>query len=377
MKGLIPVKRFWIHLAVALAVTRGAFAAEYSFPVPSGDRWFYPFNFTPGTRGISSLFAAAFDGFNDRDGEIILAWDTSVMIEPGLGPEAYEIDAIRIVMTNQANQFINPNWPIDVTVDEWFTFDINGDGVVNADGIPRGAPGDTDGESDDIDPGRPIELFGAGFADDGPFTEATWSESSIYIGSASTADIARNPFPFVFDATENKLHVEDSIMGLHNEALGVMSFTPQPWAVGVPVGYTPGMQSTPFDITFDLDLSSADEPVRRYFQEQLNRGRIIVIVTTLRETEVQGPTSGYPSIYMKEGLFEPGAKPAGLTVTLSSCDASGDVNGDDSVDPGDVAAFTEAALGMTEDPDTLERADVNCDGVVDGRDVQPLLQSMF
>ncbi len=64
-------------------------------------------------------------------------------------------------------------------------------------------------------------------------------------------------------------------------------------------------------------------------------------------------------------------------MTLSSCDASGDVNGDDSVDPGDVAAFTEAALGMTEDPDTLERADVNCDGVVDGRDVQPLLQSMF
>ncbi|MCG8405302.1 MAG: dockerin type I domain-containing protein [Phycisphaerales bacterium] len=353
-------------------------AVEVIFDTPSDDRWHYPFNFTPGNRGIGSTFGAIFEGFNDRDGALILAWDTSTEIDPNLGPDAYDIDSIRITLTNQANMFVGPDWPVDLTVDEWFTFDIDGDGFVNADGIARGEPGDVDGESDDGDPGRPMELFGAAFDPGAPFDESSWDETSIYIGGADAGNTPRNPFPFVFkETTFEKLHVEDNIKGLHNELLNVFEFTPVPWAVGEPIGYTPGSQNVPFDIVFDVDLTQSSGEVKRYFQEQLDRGRIIVIVTSLREADVMGPQSGFPSLYLKEGLFDVGSKAPALTIMVNACGATGDVNGDLTVDLNDVTTFVEVVLGIDTDPGNLQRADLNCDGVVDGRDIEPLLASIL
>lgn len=354
-----------------------AYAVDYQFDAPSDDRWHYPFNFSPGGRGQGSIFGAVFDGFNDRDAVLILAWDTSAQIEPGLGSDAYAIDAIRVTMTNQANTFVSPEWPIDSTVDEWYTHDANGDGFINADGVARGEPGDMDGESDDADSGRPIELFGAGFGSSGPFDEATWVESSIFVGGTGGGNTPRDPFPFVFDISGNRLHAEDSVKGLHNETFGVTQYTPQAWAIGIPQNYTPGAQSTPFDITFDIDLSQTDELIRDYFRGQLDRGRIIVIITSLRETDIEGTAAGFPSIYMKEGLIDAGAKAAALSVSLSQCNSEGDVNGDSSVDVADAAVFVDVALGVVTDPDSLERADLNCDGNVDGLDVQILVDQIL
>lgn len=304
--------------AVALFAASTTHATEFNFATPSHDRWHYPFNSLPGGRPTASCFGTAGDvDFNDRDAYVILSWDTSVMIPPGLGAAAYDITSLRVTVTNQANASIHPQWPIDLTTDEWFTYDIDGDGQVNADGIPRGQPGDLDGESSDPDAGRPIELFGAGF---GPaYTPASWTESSAYIGSAPGTVSPRDPFPFVYQtATQQLLHVEDNVDGLHNGALGVFEFTPLPWAVGQPVSYTPGAQSVPFDVEFDIDLSASNGAVRQYFQQQLNDGRIYVVVTSLRETTMQGASSGFPSFYMKEGVaLDPGAKAASLRVTLT------------------------------------------------------------
>ncbi len=344
MRSFVQTALLAAGLVLVCAATAGA--QSFTFATPSDDRWHYPFNFTPGVRATGSCFgAAAIWPFNDRDGCVVIAWDTSAQITPGLGPDAYDIQSITITLTNQPNAF----WPIDLSTDEWFTYDLNGDEVINADGFPRGHPQDTDGESSDPDDGRPIELFGAGF---GPvYTYENWVETSIYVGSTNLTSMPRDPFPFVFqDVTGAMLHVEDSVKGLHNEGLElpVAQFTPTPWAIGAPLAYTPAQQPIAFDVTFELDLELSDGLVRSYFQEQLDGGRLFVYVTSLREVAVMGSPTDVPSFFMKEALslnpVPAGAKAPSLTLVLT--DASpGDFDADDDVDLLDAAEFMNCFAG--------------------------------
>src|SRR5262245_20578006 len=257
-----------IRTALAVALPGFTAAAQsFDFSTPSDDRWQYPFNFSGGARTTASCFSSlgtgtpAFSNFNDRDGVLIVAWDTSGQIAPGQGAGSYDIASITVTVTNEPLA----EWPIDLSTDEWYTFDFNNDGVLNGDGVPRGQPGDTDGESSDVDPGRPLELFGTGF---GPtYTAASWNENSPYVGGTDAANLPRDPFPFVYqDGTGAVLHCEDSVQGQQNPGLG--SFTPTAWAIGVPVNYTPGSQPGSFDIRFSLNLSLSDGRVRSYFQDQ-------------------------------------------------------------------------------------------------------------
>ena len=351
-------------------------ATEHVFPTPDGDRWHYPFNFTPGNRSTASTFGAFVPGFNDRDGALLVAWDTSGLISPGQGVDAYEIDSIRVVATAFANATAIPGWEIDLTVDEWFTHDVNGDDAINADGIARGTPGDTDGESDDVDPGRPIELFGLAFSENAPFDESTWFEQGIYIGSADGPETPRDPFPFVYDdVTLERLHVEDCVDGLHNEALGVFEFTPQPWAIGVPKAYTPGSQSVPFEVEFEIDLTLSGGEVLRYFQDQLNNGRILISISSLHQASVMGPTNGLPVFFTKEAAFDPAAKPVSLTVTLNDCAADGDIDDDGDVDDDDIGLFSAVAVGLNTTPAFVTASDLNCDGNVDGSDIPLMIEA--
>lgn len=346
-------------LVHAVAVTT-ALAGELVFETPSDDRWHYPFNFTPGSRPTASVFGAAgnldFPNFNDRDGVFLIAWDTSELIEPGQGVGAYNIASLVITLTH----LDGTSWPIDLTVDEWFTFDINLDGFINGDGIPRGEPGDMDGESDDLDPGRPIELFGVGF---GPFTAyETWTETTPYVGSE--CDIfgnncfsePRDPYPFVFqDETFAMLHVEDNVSGFWNDDLETpeVSFTPTPWAVGDPIGYLPGQQTELFDVVFDVDLDLSDGAVHDYFAEQLNAGRLIVAVTSLRETEEMGGDPGsFPVFLTKEGvMFEPTGHAPTLSILLEDAEpVPGDFDGDGIVDLMDAAVFVDCLGGPDVEP---------------------------
>lgn len=309
--------------AVAALLTAGvvAYADQYVFDTPSDDRWHYPFNFTPGIRPKASCFGATGeDGFNDRDGVLIIAWDTSGQIPTGRGPGVYDIRSLTVRLTNESGA----EYEVDLTRDKWFTFDVNGDGTVNADGIPRGQPGDMDGESDDADPGRPVELFGAGF---GPFTSfATWNEFTFYEGSSGKDNMPRDPFPFVFQRrTVDMLHCEDNVAGLHNGNLPnpVESFTPRPWAIGNPIDYSPGQQPTPFTVVFEVNLSQSRNRVRWYFQEQLDQGRIILIVTSMAETIKMGGPAGFPSFFTKEGLnLDPLAEAPLLEIDVQVLDAA-------------------------------------------------------
>lgn len=368
-------------LAAALSGLSASSAGQtFSFSPPSDDRWHYPFNFSPGVRATASCFGTnGLNGFNDRDGIALLGWNTASQIAPGQGAANYDVAAVRVIVTNEPNAV----WPVDLTTDEWFTFDANGDTQNNADGIPRGEPGDTDGESSDADPGRPIELFGAGF---GPnLTETGWTEFSLYFGSQAGPNLPRDPFPFVYqDGTGTPLHVEDSIKGLHNAAAGVTQFTPTPWAIGVPQGYTPGAQATPFEIRFEVDLGASAGRVREYFQAQLDRGRVIVAITSLRESVMFQGSTNFPSLYMKEGVAggPPGAAAARLEIVLAPSLLRGDTNCDGNIDFFDIdpfvlALFDPAAYAVAFPNCTLASADVNDDGSVDFFDIDPFVDVLF
>lgn len=359
-RAVLPVMLFAIWLAPR------AGAEEFSFDQPSDDRWYYPFNFTPGARTVASSFGAAgSSGFNDRDAYMIIGWDTSQQIPAGAAAETYGLRSVRVVLTNTKDAA----WPVDLTPDEWFTFDVNGDDLINADGIPRGQPGDTDGESSDPDEGRAIELFGVGF---GPTHSASsWLESSLFVGSGGESNTPRDPYPFVFqDHTANQLHVEDHIKGLHNDALGVFQFTPMPWATGHPVDYSPGNQAEPFEVTFDVDLALSDGQVRRYFLNQIASGRVLVIVSTLMEAEFMGEQAGFPSFFTKEGAaLDPTV--ASPRLELHVCQAvAPDFDRDCDVDADDLTFFegcgTGPAIPASEGP--CQTADFDEDQDVDQSD---------
>lgn len=353
-----------LTLAAALSLVANVAAQTFSFDLPTDDRWQYPFNFSGGNRATASTFSSlgsgipSFDNFNDRDGIVLIAWDTSTQITPGLGAENYAVVGIRVVVTNEAGA----TWPIDLTVDEWFTNDVNNNGLINDDGQPRGFPGDIDGESDDSDFGRPVELFGMGF---GPnYTATTWTEASPYIGATNTTYAQRDPYPLEFSGGQPR-HIEDHVQIGH--------FTPMPWAIGVPVGYTPGAQNVPFDVTFDVDMSRSGGLVRAYFQSQLNAGRVLITLSSLTDTIQGGTPGGVPSFYQSEAIGIPLAKAPQLIIMLGNPEVPGDVDGNGCVNLTDLAQLLTnfgAASGQTH-----EDGDLDGDGDVDLTDLATLLSN--
>jgi len=348
------MRRVQVLIVACLAFAGARVKADsFVFTPPSADRWHYGFNSSPGTRQIGSCFMApgwaGINGeFNDRDGYVILVFDTSNVLLPGGDPASYNVTSIGLVVTNAPGA----EWLADDTPDEWYTYDLNGDGTINADGFPRGHASDTDGESDDPDPGRTIEIYGVGF---GPtFTYESWTELSFYVGALYSGPpyfgdpvAARDPFPFTYqEGTLEKLHIEDHVRGLHNDelAIPVFEFMPQPWSIGVPQNYTPGSQAAAFDIHFSVDLALSNGAVKQYFQEQLAGGKVYVIVSSAQESSQLAGQEGYPSLYMREAVgVVPGAKAAALSIEISSL--PGDHDGDGDVDATDFIAFPPCLTG--------------------------------
>ncbi|MEK6675491.1 MAG: hypothetical protein AABZ47_07535 [Planctomycetota bacterium] len=376
---------WWIPLMMVLVRGGWAAAEEDVFPTPSDDRWHYPFNFTPGARPFASCFSSVgnitFPLFNDRDGMFLIVWNTAEQIESGRCPRTYGVEAVTVIVTSVAEA----TWPIDLSTDEWYTFDFNNDGAINRDGIPRGQIGDMDGESRDADPGRPLELFGVGFGANS--SAEHWTESSPYYGGRDTMNAPRDPFPFVFqDVTFAQLHVEDNVKGTQNEKLAkpVFQFTPGTWAIGVPTGYLPGRQLNPFQVVYSIDLSLSEGAVGKYFQQQLDGGRVFVYVTSLQETVIFGnDPAALPTFFTKEGVdFDPLAMAPQLIIRHHR-EASGDADGDCRSTLDDWGALLHCSSGPDSTPSpTLpwtvarcrESFDFDRDLDVDLRDVSLMLE---
>lgn len=363
----------WSTIAPAIlssAVGMPAIAADYVFDVPSDDRWHYPFNFTPGSRATIGCFGTfgnpTFPDFNDRDGVMVVAWNTSTQIESGFAAALYDVCTVSVRVTN----IPGATWAIDTTLDDVSTY--------------RGQP--------DSDPGRPIELFGAAFGPE--YAYPTWDEYELYAGAHCNfegticSNDPRDPYPFVFrDGSDQKLHVEDSVKGTQNEGLmpplcgaARCPFTAIPWAIGIPKDYRPGQQSVPFDVHFEINLALSNGRVRGYFQQQLAGGRVFVIITSLQLAEILGGQVTYPTFYSKEA-FGPGVKPAQLIIRLKS-DPPGDVDGDGRITLDEFDTATKCLKGpnaAVTPPTPLAEATCRCaldsdaDGDIDLRDLARVL----
>lgn len=303
-------------LGLLLSVACAARAEVFHFDQPSDDRWQYPFNFNPGARPTASCFGSTGDPnyttFNDRDGIFLIAWSTEASVPVGLPLQSYDVQAVRVTLTHMAAApGTRTSWPVDLTPDAWFTMDY---------------------PIADVDPGQPLELFGMGF---GPsYTQSSWNEGSPYVGADDLAATPRDPFPFVYEgATTTKVHVEDNVKD---------AFTPQPWAIGLPEGYTPGTQTAPFAVAFDVDLDLSGGMVRQYFQEQLSTGRVFAAITSMQVTFMFAET-GFPTFYTKEGApLHPAGKAPLIELTLVP---TGDVNGNSRRDLSDSGSMVRCLDG--------------------------------
>lgn len=246
---------------------------------PSMDRWNYPYNATPGTRSVASTFQSPEEGGIVRHGHYVFAFDTDSEIPSGHGEAAYEIVSARITLTTSSNFEV----AYDPTDDSAFTYLTNGH--------PQYV--------EDNDPGRPLELFGAGFRNG--FTSTTWTETTDFAPTGGE----RTVYPATWDANGDEI---DASMNVNF----ANPFELAPFAIGQMTGVNPG-ENIPFDspVTFDVDLTQPG--VVRYLQNGLNSGRLFFSATSLHAGG-QGVRT-FPEYYTRDSLVGTGPTLA-LTVRL-------------------------------------------------------------
>ena len=328
-----------ITASASSALAQTPFSASYA--VPTDDRWLYPFNFAAGSETRASLFGAIRQpGFDDRDSDLVLAFNTSAEVTPGLNRLAYKLT--RATLT------------IYVESDNTFRYDPTFDSVTSL-----YDPADPQYTAD-ADPGRPLDVFPAGFR---AGSAATWTESSAFGGTpiVPPAEGARNVFPAQLDSTLTPTDVSRQVRQRFEAtpiAIATISVEGAPLTPGslVPAGAA---------CTFELIPTAAPAQLA-YLQHSLAQGRLILVASSLAPAS-GGPGGGgdivYGRFFTKENAT---AIALGFTPTLTlegviTCPA--DLNGDNLVDDIDFVLFAQAYDNYT-DP----RADFNADGFTDDVD---------
>lgn len=255
-----------IGIGTLLVAMSAVVAAPFQINEPTGDRWMYPFNMTPGTRGAASTFGAIGEAnFDDRDAQVFLRFDTTGVVAAGLGAANYGVNSLRLTMT--------------VNTDESFTYDPTKDALstyLNP--------------ATDADAGRPVELFGAGFRNGQ--TAATFDESSAFAPPMSAGSGVRNAFAVGFDGSGVLGDVSNNVRN---------AFEVTPWAIGQISLLMPGaLVPVESKMTFDLNLS--DPLVLSYVRAGLNAGSLDLFLTGLSLT-AQMSASGIASFYTKDNLL--------------------------------------------------------------------------
>ena len=333
-----------VALAAIGAPDRPALAGDEAIPAvaffdePSLDRWFYPFNTTPGSRAVMPIFGATgTPDFDDRDGTAFLRWDTSAEIEPGLGPDAYDVISVRITLTNQTADEV----PYDDSVDPYTAY------------LPPDDP-----EFTEDDPGSPLELFGA--AARNGFDPLSFPENGPYSPGDPVGPDVRNIYAIDLEPNGDEIDVNNNVRD---------RFTAVPWAVGTVDGLAPG-DLVPGDavFTFELDLSRPE--VEAYVAAQLDQGALAAVVTSLQRVEVQGGTfvRGYAkeSVQAQVGLVDAATLEIVWEVAGGLCPE--DVDGSGAVDFPDVLAILSAFGDCDGCPE-----DVDGSGAVDFPDLLAVL----
>lgn len=331
----------------ALSVLSGAASAQlvsFEIAVPSDDRWNYPFNTAPGVRSSAPSFGAILiPGFDDRDAQFTIAFNTSDDVTAGMDPSAYRVLGLTLtaVVENEEQFFYDP------TYDSYRTH----------------LPVDDAESEPDGDAGRPVELFATGFFGGG-LSSANWVETSPYGGAPGTppAQDAR----FVGAASLNADGTP--AVDLSNQLKDRFDVTPL--AIGT-TDAVPAGELVPSLTAFRFEVDPCLPGHRAYLARSLSEGRVILTISSLQAASGD-PGGGlgdpvYPIWFTKENplaaIFD-AAPSLSVEVQVGS---SANYDGQGQVDFFDVLAF----LG---DFDAREpRADLTGDCAFDFFDVLAFL----
>lgn len=298
----------------------------------------YPFNATPGTRPVISVFGSEPGGtdFDSRDAQFLIGFATTTRVTAGLGASSYAVLSARLTF-DFANDLVVS---YDPTSDPWQTFL---------------APSDPDWQPD-ADAGQPIELFGCGFRNG--WTALTFAENSPFGSGSVLMPSVRNAFAMSFDASGQPIDISN------NPRAG---FQARPFAVGQIAALQPG-ELIPLGAQMTFDLDVAHPPFQQYLRESLNQGRLMLVASSLTFVVQQG--GSFPAFFAKENpLVAAGLARAArldLQVRIGSACQPGDLNCDGAVNGSDLTAMLSnwGGAGST---------DINGDGATDGLDLTVLL----
>jgi hypothetical protein len=288
--------------ACALSATVSADTIDVSYGSPSLDRWVYPFNGTPGTRFFSSIFGAVGeDMFDNRDGQMLVGFDTADQVTTGLGVGAYTI--------------VSATLTIQYDGQTEFVFDASSDSYVT-----YLEPAE-EGYQPDADPGRPLELFGAGFRNG--FDVLSFVEDAPH-GPIFGVGV-RNAHALGF-AGGAPIDVSNNVR---------FGFDPVVWSVGQ-IDVPPG-EVVPANAPIEFEIDVSDPSIQAYLAEALDTGLLRLFVTSMHSVVQQG--GSFPSIYNKENplVIDGLASAATLDMTVEvDVPVPGDVTGDGVVDVQDI-----------------------------------------
>lgn len=318
----------------------GQTSISVTYTTPTGDRWNYPFNPTPGLRPTASVFGgeAGSPFFDNRDGQMVVVFDTSADITPGLSLGRYIVLNARLTLEFASDLSI----AYDESTDPWQCF------------LPTSDPR----YLKDADPGQPIELFGTGFRNG--WSPANWVETTPYAppGQSLLQPGIRNAYALGFDGSGNLVDVSSSVRA---------EFSPDPFAIGYVPDVAPG-DLIPIGSKCIFDLATDNPIVEGYLQQSMVEGKVILSITSLAKVVQQGTL--FPAFYTKENPLVPKglAHPAKLemTVLLYEC-VTGDFDCDGVVGSVDLALLLGAWGSST------PTYDLDGDGDVGASDIGILL----
>jgi hypothetical protein len=258
-----------VMAVMALLLPLPGEAAGNAVLQPEGDKYMYPFiddSSVSSRRGVAGVFGAygAIDSipgwsFDDRDGQYFLDFSTADLAPPGRGAQNYKI--LSFVLT------------IVVANEQVFAYDSTPDALAT---YGAGAL--------DLDPGRPIELYGVGYR--GGWTRETFTEEApfqtISFGAQNLTGV-RNAFALGFAADGSARDISNNVEE---------GFEPNPWAVADSPGfidmdgnYVAGGiaegSPVPEGRVFRFRVDPADANIAAYLQDGLNAGRLHLMVSSL------------------------------------------------------------------------------------------------
>ncbi|MDG2383758.1 MAG: hypothetical protein P8N76_18945 [Pirellulaceae bacterium] len=320
---------------------------------PDIDQWLYPANGTPGSRILGPTFGSLGGPGSSTDparrGATVLGFNTSIAIEADLAPHQYEINSIRINLTNGPG---NGNIVYDNTYD-----------------LISDLANDTD------DPGRPIELFGLGFRDNYPdpyeklgFDPVDYAPPEFEEGTSlfSSNTGAYDLFPLGDDGSGNLTDVYNSPTGGYNarHEEPVPAWDTVPWAIGVVPDLTPG-STVPYEsnYTFQIDLGLPN--VLEHLQQSLADGGVGFFVSSLHQPAGHTGTIAYPQWYLKEHPRGTAATME-MDVNILSDGVAGDFDGDQLLGIDDINLLTTVVASGSQDL----RFDINGDLGVSTNDLR-------